>query len=299
MVYNFKIGDIVVHISSPIKLEIDNYYSKFLSNEKNANIKIDIFGRELTELNIPDYSNCKDTYIWINHDTKKFLYFNERGKRLCDSNNSDTWCLVCNEDFTICQLYVNKSCLENKKDFSYQFAIRPWIQRVYIAYLGVKYKKKYNSFVMHGGCISLNKHEGIILLGNSGAGKSTACEIGNFNGFTSISDDRLLVKVINKKLYCYATPWNTKNPHLTQNRYLHVKKIFFLYHGDNHYNEIKSFVDFNKQFSKQIIHSRIFLKNDIAIWKLKNSHQVFNIIKSYNIFFRPDISFINMISQID
>ncbi|MEG2110077.1 MAG: hypothetical protein RRY19_09850, partial [Clostridium sp.] len=271
-------------------------YDVFISGNMESDIRIEIEKKTKEYLNYTSLlseKNKKDTYAWINYKQLNIMCFGERGKTLNMSQENEIWYLICNEDYSKCKLVIDEDYILNNEKIGCQIFNRPWLQRLYNAYVGLG-----SRFIMHGACISLDNKNGMILLGDSGAGKSTACEIVKSTGNLCISDDRVIVEIIDDKLYCYASPWNIKNPHLTNNKKLRVEKILFLYHGNNEYKSIDKFNEFCKNFSKQIIHSNIYSKQSVLKWKIEKSIEAYNITQSYKVEFTPDKSFLKLIKVI-
>ena len=94
---------------------------------------------------------------------------------------------------------------------------------------------KYNAILFHGSCFAIND-KAYLLTGKSGAGKSTHARIYRevFENVIMINDDKPFIRLIDKEIKIYGSPWNGKH-HLSCNASYPIKAICFINQDlDNH-----------------------------------------------------------------
>jgi hypothetical protein len=89
--------------------------------------------------------------------------------------------------------------------------------------------------ILHG-CGIEKEGEGILFIGESGAGKSTMANLWNADeGIEILSDDRIIVRKSGGDFRIYGTPWHGEAQFVSP-RGVNLKKMFFLRHAEQ--NEI-------------------------------------------------------------
>ena len=102
--------------------------------------------------------------------------------------------------------------------------------------LMINYLARGRGVIIHG-CGIEKDGEGILFVGESGAGKSTIANLWNREGGIEIlSDDRIIVRKIGDKFRMYGTPWHGESQFVSP-RGVALKKMYFLRHGAH--NEIQ------------------------------------------------------------
>ena len=102
--------------------------------------------------------------------------------------------------------------------------------------LMINYLAQGRGVIIHG-CGIEKDEEGILFIGESGAGKSTMANLWNSQGGIEIlSDDRIIVRKTGDKFRMYGTPWHGES-HFVSSRGAEIKKMYFLRHGAQ--NEIE------------------------------------------------------------
>lgn len=301
MNHNFCIGDIVISIDSDFFFKITESYSKFKiqSRERTPDINIKLLSKNDLKYDLDRLTAIvkkqKSVYVWIEDTFNRVLCFGRRGLPLCENDEKDIWFLICDNQFSNCILSIDPMVISCTDYFSAELFSRPWIPRLFSSYIS-----KTNRFILHGACVQISRDKGILFLGNSGAGKSTACTILQNDGYNVLSDDRVLIKFseVEQKLFCYGTPWNIKNPHFSRNDMIEVMAFFFLSHGTNKIERIKTFNDFYKRFSCQILHSAYKIDSLMAIWEIQSIKSIYQTQKIFEISFEPNSSFSTFIEHV-
>jgi hypothetical protein len=96
--------------------------------------------------------------------------------------------------------------------------------------LMINYLAQGRGVILHG-CGIEKDGEGILFIGESGAGKSTMANLWNADGGIEIlSDDRIIVRRKGNDFWMYGTPWHGEAKFVSP-RGVKLEKIFFLHHG--------------------------------------------------------------------
>jgi hypothetical protein len=100
--------------------------------------------------------------------------------------------------------------------------------------LMITYLSQGRGVILHG-CGIEKDGEGILFIGESGAGKSTIANLWNQDGGIEIlSDDRVIVRKSGNDFRIYGTPWHGESQFVSP-RGVPLKKIFFLRHAEENY----------------------------------------------------------------
>jgi hypothetical protein len=101
--------------------------------------------------------------------------------------------------------------------------------------LMINYLAQGRGVILHG-CGIEKDGEGILFIGESGAGKSTMANLWNADeGIEILSDDRIIVRKSGGDFRIYGTPWHGEAQFVSP-RGVNLKKMFFLRHAEQ--NEI-------------------------------------------------------------
>jgi hypothetical protein len=96
--------------------------------------------------------------------------------------------------------------------------------------LMINYLAQGRGVILHG-CGIDKDGQGILFIGESGAGKSTMANLWNSDGGIEIlSDDRIIVRKRGNDFWMYGTPWHGESQFVSP-RGVALKKMFFLRHG--------------------------------------------------------------------
>jgi hypothetical protein len=99
--------------------------------------------------------------------------------------------------------------------------------------LMINYLAQGRGVIIHG-CGLEKDREGILFIGESGAGKSTMANLWNAEGGIQIlSDDRVIVRKKGNGFWMFGTPWHGE-AHYVSPRAVKLKKMFFLRHAEKH-----------------------------------------------------------------
>jgi hypothetical protein len=167
------------------------------------------------------------------------------GQKLFES--LDIWSLYSSEGTRIIKIYEKMPGLErilvidselNSADLYFPFstdtAVDPFSGPT-IQLLMINYLAQGRGVILHGCGIEKNG-EGILFIGESGAGKSTMANLWNADGGIEIlSDDRIIVRKKGEDFWMYGTPWHGEALFVSP-RGIRLRKMFFLHHAGK--NEI-------------------------------------------------------------
>lgn len=96
--------------------------------------------------------------------------------------------------------------------------------------LMINYLAQGRGVILHG-CGIEKDGEGILFIGESGAGKSTMANLWNADGGIEIlSDDRVILRKSGEDFRMYGTPWHGEAQFVSPRR-IKLKKMFFLRHA--------------------------------------------------------------------
>jgi hypothetical protein len=265
-------------------------YKKYPPKDSNLQcIKIYIVFDEY-RLKMNEYKNLYrgTTYFWGENKKNQelcFAFSTRFEKTDFFNTNRNVWYAIMSSKLDKVTLHINPDWLYNGELID-EICIRPWIQRLFI-------EKKANSklMILHGGAAILqNKH--IALLGDSGVGKSTMCNLLEQRGYTVLGDDRIAINFKGNNIYVNGTPWNTKNPQFSKNEEGKLQSIFFLKHGNQ--NEIKevSPIDALNRIMKQVYQPLLYNRNEVIAHILPLCRFIGNNIPCYELKFIPTVDIV-------
>ncbi len=219
---------------------------------------------------------------WVARDNHNYMIFSKRLQKLCEADMEDIWILDCNEKFEECILYLSNCKGDN--EIIRELSIRPWLQRLFIAY-----SSNVDFLLFHGALIDIGG-VGIALLGDSGMGKSTMCDLLYNTKATVIADDRFMLD-LSEELICSGTPWNIKNPHYGKNMNTKLEKVFILSHGNNQIKDIRnSYYDMVYSSFPAMICSPLMAAKESMVKKTKCLNHMKKKCEIYTFAFEPNMS---------
>ncbi|MEM4260744.1 MAG: hypothetical protein QXG00_05900 [Candidatus Woesearchaeota archaeon] len=137
--------------------------------------------------------------------------------------------------------------------------------------------------------------KGFLFSGNSGEGKTTLSKLLiNSNYGEIITDERVVIRKLNKNFYSYGTPWfGTKSLH--KNKSAVINKIFFLSHSkENKIRRLSSLEAANKLMTRAF---PTFWHKDGLEFALDFCSSIASEIECYEFGFVPDNSAVKYIMQ--
>lgn len=286
----YSIAGTIIDIScSFTTIEMPLYVAfQYSCSNAEADITVDICNDNIEKVYL-DLVQCAHlTHLWKKIDKIYIMLFADRGMYLDESPVTRIWCLVGNASQKYWKLHIPHSADYSAEELKVEIENRPWLQRLFIAYC-----MNSNMAVLHGAFCNVNG-EGCLFLGDSGVGKSTMCSILE-REYHVYADDRIVIKSNNNQVWAYGTPWNIKNTKYCRNSEATVKKIYFLYHGNNIISDRIPEVEALKRIMKQILHSNLYHASELLMWKLVMAKILREHTTVYEFGFVPDNSCIKYI----
>lgn len=150
--------------------------------------------------------------------------------------------------------------------------------------------------MMVHGCGIVENGNGLLFLGQSGAGKSTIANLYKKQNVVVLSDDRIIVRYLDGKFYIFGTPWHG-NADVSNPGRAPLKSIFFIEHGN--VNRI------NKLGEGDLV-SRLVSTSFVPFWNKKGMEYTLSFcarigseIPVYVLKFLPDEKIIGFIENIN
>jgi hypothetical protein len=162
--------------------------------------------------------------------------------------------------------------------------------------LMVNILSKGKGMLLHSNCV-VDRGNGMLFTGTSGAGKSTMAEIWKGrDGVDVLTDERVVIRRENGKFFAYGTPWHgTAKIHSPEKALL--KKIFFIKHG----NENSA-----KLLNKTDAASRLVVRAFPTYWDapgmkftLDLATNIIENVPCYELPFLPDETVIDFVRRIE
>lgn len=193
------------------------------------------------------------------------------------------------QSFSRAELALSRAALKNWPAMSaLEYPVSELLVTNYLAYRG-------EGVEVHGCGIVDGENRGHILLGHSGAGKSTTARLWEKRGNVEIlSDDRLILRQHGSELWMYGTPWHGEAAFASPSR-AKLESIFILQHGiENRFVALpqgraiaetfaRCFVPF---YSKTAVHGIVdFLS------------QILTFVPCYEFHFVPDVSAVEAVLE--
>lgn len=280
----YVIANTIVEIVSEYHLINMSVYSDFIVDLQNESS--DIYIEILDILQSPcriSYGDLEhNTYKWMTLNDEKIMIFSKRGIYLDESSREDIWLLMTCGSKNAWQLFIPQLNSITDRCLNAELERRPWLQRLFAVYY-----MNTDTAILHGALCNI-AGSGYLFLGDSGVGKSTICSIIN-KKFSVYSDDRFILKINAGEISAFGTPWNIKNKQYCINKSININKIYFLSHGDNILEKMKSDFTLLTFLMRQILHSGVYDSKSLLYWKLSFAHKLSKECQSfYKFAFIPD-----------
>lgn len=253
-------------------------YKNFTTKNTEYKYTLFFFDEEF----VPNISNMQElyfghTHLWLKNDNIFALIQGEPYNKL-DLEKKNIVAIIADN---IIKVYLNG----NSVDFFFE---TPMFQRIYVALLK-------NLMIIHGAYVVDNNNNGVLFLGDSGAGKSTLCHLFQKKGYNVISDDRVILKIINDSIFIFGTPWNKKNKKYNINCFSDLRNILLLKH--NCENKLIQ-LDNNTAIKKFIKQVYLPFTNELTINRIKEIYQILHRVKSYDFGFIPNCSAVTYVTSL-
>jgi hypothetical protein len=160
----------------------------------------------------------------------------------------------------------------------------------YLAYQGIGVE-------VHGCGLVDSESGGHLLLGHSGAGKSTTTQLWrSLRNPEILSDDRIILRLQNGELWMYGTPWHGEGRFASPGK-SKISKILILQHGEN--NEI---LPLSRSHAAGELFARCFppFHSPVGLeGTIEFLDRVLNTVPCYEFRFVPDVSAVEAVIEMD
>jgi hypothetical protein len=150
---------------------------------------------------------------------------------------------------------------------------------------------------VHGCGLVDSEFGGHLLLGHSGAGKSTTTKLWqSLRNPEILSDDRIILRLQNGELWMYGTPWHGEGRFASPGK-ARINQILVLQHGDrNQFAELSRSQAAGELFARCFppFHSPMGLEGTIEFLD-----RVANTVPCYEFGFVPDVSAVEAVIEMD
>jgi|GEM_PF-3204817 len=299
--FQISVGEINVKFKSKRKLIVSEEFFPFMYQQKRNNKQqIFIYVDDCNEDKCKTIlNNCLEisrgrSYACYRKENEYIIVFGPRyiKQERFDCFAKDLWYLVCDSNFSYCTLYIPDIYSYDEINLSYELFERPWLQKLVVCKIEGK-----EWFILHGAAIQMDK-TGLLILGDSGVGKSTLCKICESTNKKVIADDRIMLNVQHNFVKAYGTPWNRKNKKYAINDSIIIQKTLFISHGkSNIVYKNTSFKKYLIPIIKQLYFPICFENNDRINLRFSKAMFLLNRLESYKFEFLPDKTAVEYLSQ--
>ncbi|MDP8259990.1 MAG: hypothetical protein P9L96_03180 [Candidatus Gygaella obscura] len=300
-IYKFKIADIIVHISSYIKLRDNSFtlhkqrFSRFMySGKKLPSITIDVKV-------VDSFPEITLKPIFVVYD----LDLDSANWKLYKKNNEYIYAIKCigtdmvafiNRKFDKARVFISKKEECNYRgefirfDFSWEiYDVVTYLLQFLMTHYLIENKL---GVIIHCCGIKNRFNKGFIFAGSSGCGKTTIARIMEKSKENEVlNDDRIIVRKSKDKFKMYASPWRGEFENFVNSNTngIDLNKIYFIYpHQENVLGLIepkKAFYKistlilasfWNKEYIKRAFDFCKYLVKDISCYDLgfKNNKSI-------------------------
>lgn len=255
------------------RLELDESYNYFLSNGK-ADVSI-----------YAHYGYIPETELKkrIFNSGSTWGFYRNNGKYILEAFSKT---LILEPDFKSGNIYIRERKGKQKVEYPLNYPID---ELLVINLLAQK-----RGALIHS-CGVSSKGAGLLFVGTSGAGKSTMANLWKREkGAALLSDDRIIVRKMNGRLWIYGTPWHGDAKVCLPEK-APLEKIFFLKHAKK--NIVKKIEPLDAA-------SRLIVCSFPTFWDKKGMEFTLNFcselaqnIPCYELGFLPDESVLDFIKE--
>lgn len=233
----------VVFKNPPLKFSLKGYKNFLSNNNKNADIKIEIYSGKLPRFN-PDNKKCifKNRNLWELYKFGKkrifllrypeFLISYLKKANATTSNAPYYKIIIANNNFSKISVYLKderKFFNKYKKKFEYKDRIIGSIEDILVILIESYISLNKKGLLFHSAGV-IDKNRGYLFIGSSGKGKTTISYLFQKENSTILNDDKIIVYPQNGTLWLSGTPWHGRNYNCCSLR-APLRKIFFIDHG--------------------------------------------------------------------
>jgi hypothetical protein len=199
--------------------------------------------------------------------------------------------LIVNPAFTRAQLLLSREALEAHRPISpLEYPADELIVTNYLAHHGLGVE-------VHGCGLVDSEFGGHLLLGHSGAGKSTTTKLWqSLRNPEILSDDRIILRLQNGELWMYGTPWHGEGRFASPGK-ARINKILVLQHGDRN-----QFVEFSRSLAAGELFARCFppFHSPMGLeGTIEFLDRVVNSVPCYEFRFVPDAGAVEAVIEMD
>jgi hypothetical protein len=151
-----------------------------------------------------------------------------------------------------------------------------------------------NGVLLHA-CAVNDNGKGYLFVGQSGAGKSTTARLwSGVNGVIILSDDRIILRRINHRIYIYGTPWHGDAKECSPKK-VPLEKVFFLKHAKE--NRVKRLNPLDAACRLIVCSFPTFWDKQGMELTLSFCSEIAQDIPCYELGFMPDTSITDFIKE--
>ncbi len=267
------------NINLPITLQSDPAYKNFIIFNRKPSCDINI---KLMKDSLPDILNLK--ILFDNNESWSLLgdgdYYYIKFKPPIFEKPYLIAKLT--RDFTNIIIFCSDFLIERQNEVETIFnpVHYPIDQIILMHYFSLR-----KGAIFHAAGSSINK-KCFLFMGRSGAGKSTISRLcSEDKRFSFLSDDRIIVRKVEDRIYAYGTPW-PGDEGIAMNNYSSLAGIFFIYHGSkNRVDKISP----QRAFEKLLpVTSIPWYEKDSMSEMLSFCEEIALSIPAYDLFFNTD-----------
>ena len=224
-----RIADIVyeiVNVDPTLKINIEGATQKFLVHEATPDVTIETRWDDLSAMKIRSKKVFDSGAIWqlYNYNEKYLFSFTTPALGSIPYKMA-----IVNKDFSRGEVLLHRTCFDtDQPKYPLEY---PLDELLFINFLALG-----KGVEVHACGIIDSNEKGHLFIGQSGAGKTTMARLWQDEpGVTVLSDDRIVLRKVDKSFWMHGTPWHGE-AELASPARDPLTRIYFLKHGQK--NEI-------------------------------------------------------------